>query len=149
MRLYAAERLGLTAGIALAAGWSWIAARTVVAATNPWTPAAGFVVKAWDAEAGLPQNTVNVVLQTRDGYLWLGTQAGLARFDGVRFTTYDRQNSSLQQDHILALCASKDGSLWIGTGDYGGLYHWRADGRIVNGLPGFHVRALLVEHGAV
>src|SRR3990170_4331466 len=41
----------------------------------------------WRTDDGLPDNTVNALLQTSDGYLWLGTQRGLARFDGIRFTT--------------------------------------------------------------
>ena len=47
----------------------------------------------WTTANGLPQNTINSVVQTPDGYLWLATFDGLARFDGVRFTIFDRGNS--------------------------------------------------------
>ena len=47
----------------------------------------------WTTANGLPQNTVNGVAQTPDGYLWLATFDGLARFDGVRFTIFDKGNS--------------------------------------------------------
>jgi ligand-binding sensor domain-containing protein len=70
----------------------------------------------WRDRDGLPQNTVQAIVQTRDGYLWLGTEAGLARFDGARFTVFDRKNTpELGHDHILALHESRDGGLWIGT----------------------------------
>ncbi|MEK7833159.1 MAG: two-component regulator propeller domain-containing protein, partial [Acidobacteriota bacterium] len=47
----------------------------------------------WTTDDGLPQNTVTSVVQTRDGYLWITTLDGLARFDGVRFTVFDKSNS--------------------------------------------------------
>ncbi|MFN2239797.1 MAG: two-component regulator propeller domain-containing protein, partial [Thermoanaerobaculia bacterium] len=46
-------------------------------------------IDGWQTEQGLPLNTVHTFLQTRDGYLWVGTGGGLARFDGVRFTTFE------------------------------------------------------------
>ena len=45
----------------------------------------------WQIEQGLPQNSVLAILQSRDGYLWLGTDEGLVRFDGVRFTLFDKK----------------------------------------------------------
>jgi len=70
----------------------------------------------WTTESGLPQNSVAAIVQTRDGYLWFGTQEGLVRFDGVRFTTFDRENTpALQTAEILALFEDPDGTLWIGT----------------------------------
>ncbi len=72
---------------------------------------------------GLPQNSVHAVAQTKDGFLWLGTEEGLARFDGVQFTVYTRRNApGLASDYIQALAASQDGSLWIGTDS--GLTHF-------------------------
>ena len=47
----------------------------------------------WSTDEGLPQNTVSAILQTRDGYLWLATAGGLVRFDGLRFTVFDKGNT--------------------------------------------------------
>ena len=49
--------------------------------------------QAWRTDSGLPQNTVHSILQTRDGYLWLGTDGGLVRFDGIDFVTFDTENT--------------------------------------------------------
>lgn len=74
----------------------------------------------------MPQDSVHAIAQTRDGFLWLGTEEGLARFDGRQFRIYDRRNSKdLASDYIQALCASRDGSLWIGTDS--GLTHYFPD----------------------
>ncbi len=82
--------------------------------------------RIWRIEDGLPQNKIQAIAQTPDGYLWVGTSEGLARFDGVRFTVFDRSNTpALQDDSILALTTARDGSLWIGT-EGGGLLHYRA-----------------------
>jgi ligand-binding sensor domain-containing protein/signal transduction histidine kinase len=79
--------------------------------------------RIWRTEDGLPQNKIQVIEQTPDGYLWIGTSGGLVRFDGVRFVVFDRSNTSpLRDDSILALCPTRDGSLWIGT-EGGGLVH--------------------------
>jgi signal transduction histidine kinase/ligand-binding sensor domain-containing protein len=70
----------------------------------------------WLTRDGLPQNSVRAIVQTRDGYLWLGTWGGLARFDGVRFTIFNRSNTpALRDSRITALVEGDDGSLWIGT----------------------------------
>lgn len=73
----------------------------------------------WKKEQGLPQNSVNAMVQTRDGYLWLGTQEGLVRFDGVRFTVFDKHNTPvLKHNYVWTLLEDSKGDLWIGT--YGG-----------------------------
>jgi ligand-binding sensor domain-containing protein len=70
----------------------------------------------WTTQDGLPQNSVTAILQTADGYLWLGTLGGLVRFDGVRFTTFNTANNpGLKSNRILALTEARDGTLWIGT----------------------------------
>ncbi|HYJ88078.1 MAG TPA: two-component regulator propeller domain-containing protein [Pyrinomonadaceae bacterium] len=72
----------------------------------------------WLTENGLPQNTVHSIAQTRDGYIWIGTEEGLARFDGVKFTVFDKQNTSqLKSNYIRALLADRQGALWIGTAE--------------------------------
>ncbi len=73
-------------------------------------------IRRWTTEDGLPQNRIACIQQTRDGYLWLGTWFGLARFDGVRFTVFNSQNTpALTNDTINALAEDSEGSLWIGT----------------------------------
>jgi ligand-binding sensor domain-containing protein len=58
----------------------------------------------WRQTQGLPQNSVRTILQTHDGYLWIGTNGGLARFDGVRFTIFDNSNQNqLRDNEIWAL----------------------------------------------
>jgi ligand-binding sensor domain-containing protein len=73
-------------------------------------------IDAWQQPQGLPQNTVLAILQARDGYLWIGTKGGVARFDGVRFTTFDdRDKKQLRENEVWALAEGDDSSLWIGT----------------------------------
>ena len=77
---------------------------------------------------GLPQNTVMTIRQTRDGYLWVGTKGGVARFDGLRFTTWDdRDRTQLRENEVWALAEADDGTLWMGT--YGGGVSRYKDGR--------------------
>jgi len=97
---------------------------------------ARFLHQIWQSEDGLPSSAVNAVLQSRDGYLWIATPGGLARFDGSRFTISDIQSSDPDRPHSL-LCQTADASLWTSTDD--GVARIR-DGRTTkyttnNGLP--------------
>src|SRR5262245_55356017 len=84
-----------------------------------------YSLRVWRVEDGLPQNRLQAIAQTPDGYLWIGTSGGLARFDGVRFTNFASSNvSEFHDDSVLSLAVSKDGSLWIGT-ESGGLLHYQ------------------------
>ncbi len=75
-----------------------------------------FSVKVWENDDGLPQNSVIAMTQTRDGYLWLGTLNGLARFDGERFTVFgDPTPPGLPANPIVCLYEDRGGQLWIGT----------------------------------
>jgi signal transduction histidine kinase/ligand-binding sensor domain-containing protein len=77
-----------------------------------------YVVTAWGMEQGLPQSSVNDILQTRDGYIWLATFGGLVRFDGVNFTTYNRFNTEcMRTDRILRLFEDSEARLWVSTED--------------------------------
>lgn len=92
-------------------------------ALDPHRAITQYLQSAWATDAGLPQSSVYSIAQTADGYLWAGTELGLARFDGVRFTVFDRRNSKgLAANDVERLLASRDGSLWIGTGS--GLTHF-------------------------
>ncbi len=83
---------------------------------DPAIPPSQYGHDVWTSDSGLPQNSVTAIVQTRDGYLWLGTQEGLVRFDGVRFTIFDTRNTpALSDDWVQALAETRDGSLWIGT----------------------------------
>ena len=116
---------------------------------DPRKPIAHYSHQVWHTVDGLPQDSVRAIAQTRDGYLWLGTQAGLARFDGEHFTVFDPSNSPLKQGHVLVLCASRDGSLWIGMGDSDGLYQWTAEKGITAVWSGSNVRALFEDRDGV
>src|SRR5579875_1121398 len=85
-------------------------------ALNPSKAITQYLQTSWSTESGLPQSTVKAVVQTTDGYIWLGTEEGLARFDGVRFVNYThRTDPGFPSDFIQALASARDGSLWIGT----------------------------------
>ena len=82
----AARRIALSGGLflvlflILSAGWN-----TAILALDPSRSLAQFGHDIWQRDQGLPHNTIHSILQTRDGFLWLATEEGLARFDGVRF----------------------------------------------------------------
>ncbi len=81
--------------------------------------------QVWQTDSGLPQNTIHSVLQTRDGYLWLGTEGGLVRFDGIGFVTFDSENTpQLKSDIVYDLLEDRAGALWISTS--AGLVRYRA-----------------------
>jgi PAS domain S-box-containing protein len=91
-------------------------------ALNPQRAITQYGHDVWLRQDGLPSNGVNVCVQTRDGYLWLGTAAGLFRFDGVRFAAVSaNSNNPEKSDTVTALCESRDGSLWVGTA-FSGLF---------------------------
>src|SRR5258706_782856 len=74
--------------------------------------------KTWNTENGLPQNSVNSIAQTPDGYIWLTTFDGLARFDGIRFKIFRKQDTpELPTNRLIAMFVDNDGRLWILTQD--------------------------------
>lgn len=81
-------------------------------------PAQPPIIRPWGTEDGLPQNTVNAIVQSADGYLWLGTGGGLVRFDGVRFKTYGLEQGLPSVD-VSALFEDRQGVLWVGTSGSG------------------------------
>jgi ligand-binding sensor domain-containing protein/signal transduction histidine kinase len=85
-------------------------------ALDPALQVTQYVVDTWQTAEGLPLNSVEAIARTPDGYLWIGTQEGLARFDGNRFTVFDRSTEAALPDKwISALYVDVSGRLWIGT----------------------------------
>ena len=85
-------------------------------ALEPTTPLAEYGRQSWVMENGLPQNSVHALVQTGDGFLWLGTEAGLVRFDGIAFTVFDH-TPGLPSGDIRSLLETPDGTLWVGTAE--------------------------------
>jgi signal transduction histidine kinase/ligand-binding sensor domain-containing protein len=104
---------------------------------------------AWTTENGLPQNDVKL-LQTRDGYLWMATNGGLVRFDGIRFTVFDTGNTpELRSNRILALAEDGDGTLWAGTQNGGLTSYSQGNFKTYttrDGLPDESIYGLLADH---
>ncbi|MEP6960565.1 MAG: two-component regulator propeller domain-containing protein, partial [Acidobacteriota bacterium] len=86
-----------------------------VQALDPGKSLTQYSRSIWTQQQGMPQDTVRAITQTEDGFLWIGTNEGLARFDGFEFTTFTKNNSALPSNTVTALGAGLDGSLWIGT----------------------------------
>jgi signal transduction histidine kinase/ligand-binding sensor domain-containing protein len=113
---------------------------------EPSTPLANYGRQTWVMENGLPQNTVQALLQTKDGFVWLGTEVGLVRFDGNGFQVFDKNSApALPGNDVRCLLETSDGALWIGTSE--GLARWK-DGVVTafttkDGLPGNGIRALV------
>jgi len=84
-------------------------------ALDPWQPVGSYSRTRFTKEDGLPSSTVNVVLQTRNGFLWVGTSSGLARFDGTHFTTIEFSPQTPTDGLSRALAEGPDGDLWVGT----------------------------------
>lgn len=88
---------------------------TILVASPLFAYAPQFVLKTWTTEDGLPQNSVNAILQDDDGYLWLATYGGVVRFDGVRFSRIPALEEKMLSLRILSLAKGKDGRIWLGT----------------------------------
>jgi signal transduction histidine kinase/ligand-binding sensor domain-containing protein len=96
------------------------------AETAPSQPAE-FMIKAWSMADGLPHLSVTALAQTRDGFIWIGTLAGLVRFDGVSFDVFTPENCpELPKSRIGGLFEGADGTLFITTERGGGLVALRA-----------------------
>ena len=112
-------------------------------------PAEQYTRRIWRIQDGLPEDTVQAIQQSPDGYLWIGTTGGLVRFDGSHFHLYDHATTpALADNSVFCILAARDGSLWIGT-DGGGLMHFK-DGVFhayteAAGLSNSFVRSLLED----
>jgi len=80
------------------------------------------VLTTWTTDQGLPQNFIRAITQTADGFLWVGTMNGLARFDGLRFRAFSKDGPSELQDNIVALAPDSSKGLWIATANC--LFHY-------------------------
>ncbi len=126
----------------LAAALVTLGVASSATALDPKRAISQYVQSVWRIEEGLPHNSVRGVHQTRDGYLWLGTYAGLARFDGVRFKVYDTSNSALTNNEIRTIHEDAHGRLWVGT-TAGGLY-WVENGELHQDLRPIDSQAINV-----
>ncbi|MCK6684605.1 MAG: ATP-binding protein [Thermoanaerobaculia bacterium] len=105
-------------------------------ALHPGKRISQYGLTRWTAEKGLPQNDVKSIVQTTDGYLWLATDDGLARFDGFRFRTYNKRNTpGFPSSSIEALAADPAGGLWAGSSD--GLIRFIGGEAVSAGAPAF------------
>ena len=97
-------------------------------ALEPSLRVSQYVHDSFTTNDGLPQDSINDITQTPDGYLWVATQEGLARFDGVRFTAFDSRNTrTFTSDFVFTLFADRKGTLWAGASD--GLMRYDGRGR--------------------
>jgi ligand-binding sensor domain-containing protein/signal transduction histidine kinase len=108
-----------------------------------------YMRRIWRIQDGLPEDTVQAIQESQDGYLWIGTTGGLVRFDGSHFHLYDHATTpALADNSVFCILAAHDGSLWMGT-DGGGLVHFK-DGVFhaytgADGLSNSFVRSLFED----
>ena len=133
-------RVVLVMGV-LAVSWS-------AQALDPRRDPEQYVQRRWHIDDGLPMGSLNEVVQTTDGYLWMSTEEGLVRFDGVQFELYDSYTTNdAVADNVNVVVPDDKGGLWVGHGR--GLSHyaahrWTRYGK-EEGLLHDHVKAILVE----
>ena len=114
-------------------------------ALNPELDVSQYAHTSWKIRDGFPKGTVSSIAQTPDGYLWLGTESGLFRFDGVRSVLWrPPANQELPSNWIFSLLVTRDGTLWIGTEK--GLVSWK-DGKFTQHaeLAGRYIFKLLED----
>lgn len=107
-----------------------LACCNIASALNPSLDVSQYAHTAWTARDGAFSGIIQSVAQTPDGYLWLGMDSGLLRFDGVRFASWNPPGSQrLPSSSMTSLLVSRDGRLWIGTDK--GLVSWK-DGTLTS-----------------
>ena len=103
--------------------FAWLFPRSAWA-VDPSRRLTQYAHAAWRIQDGFFKGSPSAVVQTKDGYLWVGTDAGLLRFDGVRFVPWSAEHGErLPSVAVLGLLAASDGSLWIATA--AGVSHWK------------------------
>jgi len=113
-------------------------------ALDPSLDVSQYAHTGWRVRDGFTRGTINAIAQTPDGYLWLGTEFGLLRFDGVRAVPWQPAGEQLPASYISTLAVTRDGTLWIGTRK--GLASWR-NGTLTQHpeLAGSHVTSILQD----
>src|SRR6185295_6102881 len=97
-------------------------------ALDPTLDVSQYAHMSWKIRDGFAKGAINTIAQTADGYLWLGTEFGVYRFDGVRNVAWQPpKDQPLPSDTISKLLGARDGTLWIGT--FKGLASWK-DGKL-------------------
>jgi signal transduction histidine kinase/ligand-binding sensor domain-containing protein len=132
-----------------------ISSATPAATSDTRAACACYALTAWTVKEGLPGGNVLSIAQDREGYLWLGTNSGLVRFDGFQFVQWGGGgDAALPGTFIPALVGARDGSVWVGFEDVSGVTRIR-DGKVTNygaqdGLPPGGVAALIEDrHGTL
>lgn len=101
--------------LAMALWAMFLGALNSLLALDPHKELTQYSASVWTQQQGLPQDAIRAITQTTDGYLWIGTDEGLARFDGYEFVFFNHDRGAPMSSSISALAAGKDGSLWIGS----------------------------------
>ena len=118
-------------------------------ALDPAKPLSTQTHRIWRSEDGLLQDSATALLESRDGFLWVGTRSGLVRFDGAAFEPFSRLNvPGFSHNDIQCLAETPDGSLWIGTSEPGLYRLHRGNLQVLglaDGLPDRPIRRLLCD----
>ncbi|MGO9862696.1 MAG: two-component regulator propeller domain-containing protein [Terriglobales bacterium] len=124
--LLRAKRAGIRKRMRNASGMVLLAlSASMLSASTSDRPLMAYTERIWQMQDGLPEQIVQAFAQTKDRYLWIGTTGGLLRFDGARFSLYNRENTpAFSDNNIFCLMVSQDDTLWIGT-EGGGLIQYR------------------------
>jgi diguanylate cyclase (GGDEF)-like protein len=128
--------------------WALFAAAPAQA-LDPFEPIHRYAHEHWDRDTDLPSTSIQALLQTRDGHLWLGSQDGLVRFDGKDFEAFDSvTHPAIGNNHVQALLETRDGALWFTTLG-GGVVRYHLDEfeafTAAQGLPSDVARELLED----
>ena len=128
----------------------WLCGLAICLFSFSWPAVATAVeyhLKTWTVENGLPQNVIRGIGQTPDGYLWIATLDGVARFDGVRFTVFNKSNTpGIASNRFSSMVQDGDGDLWLST-EGGGLTRYHGGSfrsyRPADGIPAGTIRGIL------
>ena len=128
--------------------WMLLAGCPCAFALDPALDISQYAHTSWKLREGFTKGAISSIAQTPDGYLWLGTEFGLLRFDGVRAVPWQPPpGAELPSNMIFSLLAARDGRLWIGTSK--GLASWQG-GKLTEypALAGQAIRAAMIEDHA-